>query len=175
MEIWKPIKGYEGLYEVSNLGSVKSLARKTTSGKHRVCHQTKCGYISVGLWKNGAKKQFLVHRLVADAFIPNPNNKPQVNHIDENKSNNRVDNLEWCTNLENHRHGTINKRLSNILKNNPKTSKPVNCYTKNKCFVCLYPSISEAERKTGIFNQSIVQCCKGKLKTAGGFIWEYAT
>lgn len=118
-EIWKDIKDYEGLYQVSNLGRVRSLDKIVirTDGKNR--HQkgkilklqiSKYGYNVITLWNNNVSKQFKVHRLVAMAFIPNPNNLPQVNHIDEDKLNNKIDNLEWCTALENNRHSNIAER-----------------------------------------------------------------
>ena len=106
IEIWKPIKGYEGLYEVSNFGQVNSLVkvRSTPNGGVRVypsmirkTNIVKSGYLNVQLWKNGIVKNKMVHLLVADAFLPNPNNLPIVNHKDEDKSNPHIDNLEWCT------------------------------------------------------------------------------
>lgn len=118
-EIWKDIKGYEGLYQVSNLGRVKSLDkiivtidRKNRCQKEKILKLqiSKYGYNVITLWNNNISKQFKVHRLVAIAFIPNPNNLPQINHIDEDKLNNKIDNLEWCTALENNHHSNIAKR-----------------------------------------------------------------
>ena len=114
-EIWKDIEGYEGLYQVSNLGRVKSFPRKGThTTKERILKLTKSNknYVIVILKNNYIQKAKSVHRLVAEAFIPNPNNLPQVNHKDENKLNNKVDNLEWCDNIYNCNYGTRNKRLS---------------------------------------------------------------
>lgn len=172
-EIWKPIEGYEGLYEVSNLGRVRSLPRATTKGKVLKPRLTKFGYARVNLWRNGKSRLFLVHRLVAAAFISNPENKPQVNHIDENKANNCADNLEWCTNLENHNHGTINQRISATQTNDPNKSKPVAMFSKCGDLLGIFPSMSEAERKTGICPQCISCCCNGKYKSAGGYIWKF--
>lgn len=106
MEIWKPIKGYEGLYEISSFGNVRSLRRNTTNGKIIKSQKTKTGYYRVGLCKNGKLKHYFVHRLVAKAFILNPDNLPQVNHKNECKTDNNVDNLEWCSMLYNVRYGT---------------------------------------------------------------------
>lgn len=122
-EEWKDIKGYEGLYQVSNLGRVRSLSRYV---KHRTIYILKGkllkqrtrgkGYLAVTLCKNSKLKHYYVHRLVAEAFIPNPNNLPQVNHKDENKSNNCVDNLEWCDDKYNTNYGTRNERHSMAIK-----------------------------------------------------------
>ena len=110
-EIWKDIKGYEGIYQVSNFGRIKSSYTKRIlkGGKN------KAGYLLVGLYKQGVLSRKSIHRLVAEAFIPNPDNKPEVNHIDENKTNNMVSNLEWMTAKENINHGTRNER-SNITR-----------------------------------------------------------
>ena len=120
-EIWKDIKGYEGIYQVSNLGRVKALERTWYSGRNGCTKRTKpehimkyrlaknTGYCLLKLVKNGVEKHVFVHRLVAETFIPNPNNLPEVNHIDGNKENNCVDNLEWCTEKENISHAIKNK------------------------------------------------------------------
>lgn len=106
-EIWKDIKEYEGIYQVSNLGRVKSL-KHSKEGKLLKGRVTGKGYLSVALFRNSVRKSNSIHRLVAEAFIPNPENKPEVNHIDENKLNNDVSNLEWVTSKENSNHGTRN-------------------------------------------------------------------
>lgn len=176
MEQWKSITGYEGLYEVSSLGRVRSL----WDGRLQI-HRTKvlkpmknkCGYLFVVLFKNGERKMFRVHRLVSEAFIDNPLNKQEVNHKDEDKTNNRVDNLEWMTRNENINYGTHNERVAKAHINHPKLSKPVLQFTKDEIFVNEYPSIKEVERQTGIANQSISACCIGKRKSAGGSVWKY--
>ena len=109
-EIWKDIKGYEGLYQVSNLGRVK----RVTTGRVLKQFPNKQGYLLVSLCKTGKQKSFAIHRLVAQAFILKPENKPEVNHIDEDKTNNMVSNLEWCTRVENNNYGTRTERISKI-------------------------------------------------------------
>ena len=164
MEIWKDVKGYEGLYQVSNLGRVKSLNYRR-SGKERLLSlaHDKDGYLYVCFRKNGKQKLHKVHRLVAQAFIPNPDNLPQVNHKDENKTNNNVKNLEWCTNEYNHNYGTRNERVGKSL------SKKIICITTGEIF----NSMREACRKYNIHTGSMTECCQGKRKTAGGYKWEY--
>lgn len=146
---WKTIQGYEQ-YEVSNEGQVRN--RKT--GKILKQWKDKGGYLLVTLFRNGKQKWYLVHRLVAQAFIPNPNNLATVNHIDHNKENNSVSNLEWMSLEDNIRDGK---------------NKKVYCVELDQTF----DSIREAERETGINNASISQCCKGRLKTAGKMHWKY--
>ena len=116
-EIWKDVAGYEGLYKVSNKGNVRSVARKDSIGRKcggrtrkHFCREG--GYPEISLYKDGLRKQKLIHRLVAEAFISNPNDFPEVNHKDENKKNNCVENLEWCTSEYNTNYGTLIERLS---------------------------------------------------------------
>ena len=163
IEVFRDIPGYEGLYQVSNLGNVKSLGNgdnKNNVGKERMLklQKDKDGYLTVFLSIHNYKRLHKVHRLVALAFLPNPNNYPQINHKDKNKSNNNVDNLEWCT-------AQYNVDYS--------VSKPVNQYSLDGIYIATYKSIKEASRTTGTDQTGIVQCCKGKLKTSGGFIWKY--
>ena len=164
-EIWKPVVGYEGLYEVSNWGRIKSIK----FGKERILNPgtNSCGYLHVGLYKNGKRKIFLVHRLVAEAFIPNPNNLPCINHKDENKLNNSVENLEWCNSKYNNTYGTRIERISKKL------SKPVLQYTLDGVFVREWPSTMQAEREGGFNQAHIWMCCKGEQKTHKNFIWKY--
>jgi hypothetical protein len=172
MEIFREISGYEGLYAVSNYGNVKSLK----FGKEKILKPRADGdgYLYVTFCKNGKMKHHKVHRLVASAFIENPDNLPQVNHKDENPSNNNADNLEWCTQEYNHNYGTRNQRVAEAL------SIPVDILTKDGEFIRQFPSCMEAERWLRIngfpnANHShINQCCKGKRSTAYGFKWRYA-
>lgn len=175
-EIWKDIEGYEGLYQVSNLGRVKSLKRLHTKERiisHFLNHG---GYARVNLWKDNKSKKYSVHRLVAEAFVPNPDRKPQVNHIDENKQNNHADNLEWCTQLENHNHGTINERISKSLTNHIRKSKPVSAFDDEGNLIFSFPSIYEASRQMGVSATSITSCIHGRnrMKHCCGYVWRFA-
>lgn len=170
-EIWLPIAGYEGIYEVSDLGRVRSL--KFGKSKILIPGKTGCGYLFVILCKDSKGKCMTVHRLVASAFIPNPLNLPQVNHIDENKLNNNVTNLEWCTASYNNNYGTRIRRLAEAIAK--ALSKPVQQLDKATGeLLATFPSTVEAERITGIARSSICKCCLRKRKSAGGFIWKYA-
>ena len=164
-EIWKDIDGYEGLYQVSNLGNVKSLNYRRT-GKERILKpgNNGLGYLFVILCNNGKLKHFKIHRLVAKAFLENPDNKSDVNHKDEDKTNNNVDNLEWMTRLENNNYGTRNER----------SSKSVIQYSLKGEFIRKWPSVIQIQRDLGFSQGNISQCCNGKLKTAYGYIWKYA-
>ena len=164
-EIWRDIEGYEGLYQISNKGRVKSLKW----GKERILKSglTGSGYYSIILCNDGVKKRFHLHRLVAQAFIPNLENKPQVNHKDENKKNNCVENLEWATAKENSNYGTRNERVGDSH------SKPILQYSKSCDFIREWKSASEVERVSGIYHGNITKCCKDKRKSAGGFVWQY--
>lgn len=166
-EIWVPITGYEGLYEVSNFGNVRSLNYdKTGKIKNMKTFENSNGYMVLTLSKNGKYKQHFVHRLVAEAFIPNLFNGIEINHIDENPKNNCVDNLEWCSKSYNINYGSRNKRCAE------KQSKPVLQYTKYGELVKEWSSISECGRN-GFGIGHISDCCKGKLKSHKGFIWKY--
>ena len=125
-EIWKEVEGYNGRYEISNLGRVRSYAQDRKSGKIKTGNQTAKGYRSILLYDGkGNSKWFPVHRLVAAAFLDNPDNLPQVNHKDENKLNNCSENLEWCTNEYNVRYGTRNERVAESNRCCPTTSRKV--------------------------------------------------
>lgn len=165
--MYKYIKGYEGLYAVNEHGNIKSYPRtfinnkgyKCTTKERLLLPQVRNGYLFIRLSKNSKKKCFSVHRLVAKYFLPNPNNKPFVNHIDGNKKNNNVKNLEWVTSNENMQHSYY------ILKKN---KQPVLCIDTG----ISYPSMKEAERQTGIFTGNITHSCRLGTR-AGGYLWKY--
>lgn len=146
-EIWKDIIGYEGLYQVSDLGRVKSFY----NGDERVLlvNKDNKGYLKVGLWKDSKMKTCKVHRLVAQAFLPNPDGLPCVNHKDECKTNNIVSNLEYCDVAYNNAYGTHNERVAKANTNHPAKSKAVFQYALDGSLVSSYSSAHEAERETG--------------------------
>lgn len=164
-EIWKDIEGYEGLYQVSDKGRVRSMK----FGKERILKPSKdgWGYIFVRLYKNGEQKPYKVHRLVGQAFLLNPNNLPEINHKDEDKTNNSVENLEWCDTKYNLNYGTRNQRISD------KHSKTVLQYTKYGNFLQEWKSGYDIERNLGYCHGKISACCIGKQKTSYGFVCKY--
>lgn len=177
-EIWKDIIGYEGLYKVSSLGRIKSLSRKDGfyNMPEKILKQsTSNHYPSIGLNKNGKLKTRLVHRIVAETFISNPLNLPQVNHKDENKENNCVDNLEWCTAKYNVNYGTCISRRAKTQRdtkcqiNNKGSSRKVKCIENG----IIYPSIREAERILHLDGSSISKVCRGKNKHTKGYTFVY--
>jgi len=165
-EIWKDIKGYEGKYQISNLGNVKSFLK----GKEYLLkpYSTR-GYLSIGLWDGQKKQTVLIHRLVASAFIPNPNGYKEINHKDENKSNNNINNLEWCTREYNMSYGTAR------LRQGISSGKPIEQLTLNNIVIAWYCSAEIACKLTNIDSSSIIKCCNGKRKYAGGYMWRYQT
>ena len=183
-EIWKDIKGQEGVYKESNLGRVLSCDRHIEihykNGKTIYYHlkerflninKNNKGYCVVNLTYNRKTKHKLIHRLVAESFIPNPNNLPEINHKDENKSNNRVDNLEWCTRKQNNNYGIQSKdgrRTTSKLR-----MKKVAQYNDKGELIQILDGIRLAEEKTGVDNRNIVTSCKNKNRKAGGFKWKY--
>ena len=159
-EEWRGIKGFEGKYMVSNLGRVKSLNYNNT-GKEGIMEpqDNGTGYLFVQLSKDGKVKNCRINRLVAQAFLENPQNLPEVNHKDKNPKNNRVENLEWCS------------RQYNVEYS---LSKAVIGIDKVSGLILEFPSTREAERQTGISKGNICDCLKGRQKSAGGCIWFYA-
>lgn len=151
----RDIQGYEGIYAITSCGKVWSYKVQ----RFLKSHIDKYGYKNIVLFKNGKQKNFKVHRLVAMAYIPNDDNKPQINHKDECKQNNYVNNLEWVTPHENNTYGT---RLA-------KLEKPVTCIETKRS----YKSAREAGRITGVCAANIIRCCNNVRKTAGGCHWEY--
>ena len=157
--IWKDIKDYEGLYQVSNTGKIRN-----TKTKYILKPVTQSnGYMKVCLTKNRVQKNRTIHRLVAETFIPNTSNLPCINHKDEDKTNNQVDNLEWCDNKYNLNYGTRNERAAKSL------GKKVKCVETG----IIYTSINQAEKQTGINSRSISKVCKGTRYTAGGYHWKF--
>lgn len=177
-ELWKDIKGYEGLYMISNKGRVKSLEKVVGSGyiqKERYLKESICvnGYAYYSLSKQSKTKKFKTHRLIAIHFIPNPNKKEQINHIDGNKLNNSINNLEWCTQSENMKH-CYEIGLQKPKKGSKnKLSKKVHQYDFNGKLINVFGSGREAMRITGIQQTNISACCLGKVKSAGGYVWAY--
>ena len=175
-EIWRDIKGYEGLYQVSDQGRVKSLERKVRhwSGGERIQKERilkpkidRDGYLQLNLYAGGKRKWLLVHRIVCEAFHKNHDNKPQVNHINENKTDNRACNLEWCTCKENINHGSRTERVAKALE------KPIGQYKLDGQLIKVWPSTAIVERQTGFSRGSIWGVANGRHKQAYGYIWKY--
>ena len=168
-EIWKDIKGYEGLYQVNNFGNIKN-----TKGLLIKQFDNHYGYLIVSLFKNKKQKSFPVHRLVAINHIENPSNYEQVNHIDGNKLNNCVDNLEWCTRSQNQIHAFQNGLNRGYVRSSNPNSKKLNQYDLNGNFIKQWDCIKDAMDELNICRSSIHRCCTGKFKQSHGFVWRYA-
>ncbi len=173
-EMWRDISGYEGQYQASTYGRIRSLPRQITQKGHK-CYFTRtmkgkilqprkqnANYYIVWLSNRKVQQALLVHRLVAETFIPNPENKPQVNHINGIKTDNRIDNLEWCSCSENIKH-------SHKIGGRKEVSKPIICIEPNRKF----PSIISASREMNINSCSISHALNGRAKTAGGYTWKF--
>lgn len=174
-EIWKNIKEYKGKYQVSNKGRVKN----TNTNKILSQSTNNCGYYRVSLYSNKITKVVDVHRIVAETFINNPKNKKEVNHIDGNKANNNINNLEWVTHKENINHAWKNKLFEPVRqasrrygKNNPVAKKVIQ-YDIHGNKVKEYDSIADAVKETNINKTSIGKCCNGRQRTAGKYIWKF--
>ena len=191
IEIWRtPIydgEPYES-YKVSNWGRILSLNYRNTGRAELMNPENVKGYLRVELWKNGERKRCLVHRLVAETFLENPEGKPEINHKiegDEGKKINMVifnedgsvdeerTTIEWVTREENNNYGTRTERASETQINDPNKSKPVLQFTKSGDFIREWSSTMEIQRQLGYNNSNISACCLGKLKSAYGFCWEY--
>ena len=169
IEIWKDIPEYEGLYQVSNLGNIYSLI----SSKKIKSVDRGNGYFMVGLSKNKKKTCLQVHRIVLTAFCPNVFDKPEVNHIDGNPSNNKLSNLEWCNRKENVWH-SIHVLKTPRKKNLPHFKKQISQFSKNGDFIQHWDSARQVQKLIGIKSTSITRCCKGRSRSAGKFIWKYS-
>lgn len=174
-ENWRWVEGYEGLYMVSDKGQVMSVPKRAArsngckvsyEGKLLQPAKNKKGYLIVGLSRDGALSTKAVHRLVAEAFLQNNDNLPCVNHIDEDKSNNHAENLEWCSIEYNNNYGTRNERISATA------SRAVQMILDGKV-IAEYPSAKKAHEATGATPSHVNECCNGKRKTANGFEWRY--
>ena len=185
-EEWRDIKGYEGVYQISNLGHIKRI--RCAKGRERIIKGflTKKRYLKVTLHKDGIRKDYLVHRLVAETFIPNPQNKPCVDHIDTDKLNNKVENLRWCTYQENNLNELTREAYSRTMKErrkrrealisksgaeHPKSMKVVQLTLEGE-FVRVWDSMTETT-KEGFSCQCVCRCCKKERKTHKGFKWMY--
>lgn len=190
-EIYKDIEGYEGLYQVSNLGKVKALEKIVWNGKGNVYFSEKIlapttdkdGYLNLTLHHKGKAKTFKIHRLVAKAFIDNPENKPQVNHKDGNKQNNYVDNLEWVTGKENIQHaykvhlmnqdGKNNAMYGRLGADNPNSIPIYQLDIHTNKIIKEFDSLTSAARELQVTPGHICQVCKGKRTSAYGYKWCY--
>ena len=170
-EIWKDIKNYEGYYQASNFGKIRSIDRKIASGnktknlKGKILKASKNnkGYLQINLCVNNIRNKCLVHRLIAQTFMPNPNQLECINHKDENKANNHIENLEWCDYTYNNNYGTFKSRVSSSK------SKSVKCVELS----LIFKSQLEASKYFNIKSSAISRCCKNKNRTAGGYHWEF--
>ena len=178
-EVWKDIPNYEGIYKASNFGRIKmvkrtlidSLGKKINKKEHILKPRTGNRYYMIALYKNGKREDLLLHRVIAQTFIPNPENKPFVNHKDENCFNNCSDNLMWCTQKENMNWGTINERMSK----NSKSKRKVNQYDMDGNYIKTWDCMTDFFKSKNMpFKTGIIECCKGNIKSYMGYKWKYA-
>ena len=175
-EEWKDIPGYEGYYQVSNLGRVRIISYIDKRGWKRktkllTLNIDKNNYCRVGLTKAYKRKYYQVHRLVAQAFIPNPENKPQVNHKDSDRTNNNVNNLEWMTCSENNKYAyDFGKRIKKFGKDHHKSKKVIQ-YTKDGIEIKKFDSLTECAKELKLNEPSISMVCSGKRQTCGGYVF----
>ena len=181
-EIWKDIKGYEGIYQVSNLGKVKRITFingtcKMPCERFMTPTDNGNGYLIVGLSKNGKRKNFYLHRLVAETFIPNPENKPEVNHKKGNRYDNRAKKLEWVTSSENQNHAKevlkVKYNLEGLNISREKQKRKVAMLDKNGNVIKVFDSIADAGRYINAGFSGICGCCRGVYKTIKGYKWKY--
>lgn len=174
VEEWKDIEGYEGVYQISSIGRVKRLV---DGFKVKACHLihpyiNNRGYVCVHLMSNGLRKAYSVHRLVACAFIPNPHNYPEVNHISEVKTDNSISNLEWCTSAYNREYGSGQQRAIVSIRENHHV-RSVCQISQDGSIVKVWKTIKSASETLKIDGSQITKCCKGVRKTVGGYRWNY--
>lgn len=169
---WGDIKGYEGLYQVSNYGEVRSFLR-CIDGYVMTPRANQYGRLSVVLYANGKGKNFLVHRLVALSFVPNPRNLNEINHKDGNPKNNHHSNLEWCTSSENTRHAFANGLIVHPIGADWYHARKVEQYDFNGVHVKSWGCILDAATALGLCPSTITKCCKGKINSSGGYLWKY--
>ena len=185
-EVWKDVVGYEGLYEVSNLGCFRKISN---NGEKVSLKSTKnsCGYYTIRLRKNKKAKQYRISRLIAEAFIPNPENKPYVDHIDTNKENNRADNLRWVSPSENSNNPISREHMLKSWKSDErrKHQREINLgnlhpraravcqLSENEEIIKTFSTAAEAAREIGCKPQNITKCCTGERLRAGKFKWRY--
>lgn len=169
-EIWRPIKDFEDIYEVSNMGRVRRIG-----GNIKKPQDNRNGYPMVMLYRHCKHKKIFIHRAVAEAFVPNPRGVNIVNHKDETRNNNRADNLEWVTHMENIHYGTAQERK--LAKDRARRGKPnTPLYKKVRCVETgeVFESGTEVCKKFNVHDSNLSKCLKGKRHTTGGYHWEYA-
>lgn len=180
-EIWKDIPGYEGLYQASNIGNVRSLKWNRSNKIKNLKPYEEGGYMHVGIRHNGIHHNYLIHRLVAMAFIPNPSGYKEVNHIDGNKLNNTVVNLEWISRKNNVLHAiNTGLRPPNVpcirkRRDDSALCKEVIQYDLNNNIVARWSSVFKIQEELGFKPDFVRRCCRGERKTYKGFIWSYAS